>query len=246
VTWFLSQRASVHHELGEYSEALADARLGQQHYPAESAFYTEEIAALVALGRVGEIDAVVARCERATLRSGSSGASLLAAARELAAHGHADLARAFAARAAAFYRDQIDAHKPTPGLRSAYATTLLLEGDCQQAIRIRRDLVQQVSGNLAYKGNLATALVACGGSRDEARAIADALVKVDRPYLRGEHLYERARILAALGDDQGAVRALQAAHAQGTRWPAVELHLDQCWDPIRGASAFVEMLKPKG
>lgn len=102
MTWFLRLRASVHHELGEYTEALADARLGQQHYPAESAFYTEEIAALVALGRVGEIDAVVARCERATLRSGSSGASLFAAARELAAHGYAEMARAFSARAAAF------------------------------------------------------------------------------------------------------------------------------------------------
>jgi hypothetical protein len=123
---------------------------------------------------------------------------------------------------------------------------LLRAGDCQQAIRIRRELAQQASGNLAYKGNLATALVACGFSRDEARAIADALAKVDRPFLRGEHLYERARILAALGDDQDAIRALQAAHAQGTRWPAVELHLDQCWDPIRRSPAFVEMLKPKG
>ncbi len=113
-------------------------------------------------------------------------------------------------------------------------------------MKIRRDLMREALDNLSYKGAYATALVACGGSRGEAKAIADSLAKVDRPYLRGEHLYQRARILAALGDADGGVRALQAAHAQGMRWPSIELHLDRCWDPIRNHPAFVDLMKPKG
>jgi tetratricopeptide (TPR) repeat protein len=245
-SWFLSDRAAIHHELGEYSEELADAKLGQQYYPAEGAFFVEEIAALVALGRVGEIDAVIARCEKATLRTGSTGATLFAAARELAAHGYGDAAKAMAVRAAAWYRNRLDVGKPTPGLRASYANALMRAGDCQEAVRIRRDSAREAPDNLAYKGSYATALVACGGSRDEARGIADALAKVDQPYVRGGHLYERARILAALGDAEGAVKALQAANAQGWRWNSVDLHLDACWNPIRSHPAFVEVMKPKG
>ena len=88
--------------------------------------------------------------------------------------------------------------------------------------------------------------MSCGGSREEARKIADALAKVERPFLRGAHLYQRARILAALGDGEGAVRELQAAFAKGNAWNGSAMHLDACWDPIRTHPAFVEWVKPKG
>jgi predicted Zn-dependent protease/TolB-like protein len=245
-TWFLRDRATVHHELGEYNEELADARLGQQHYPGDAVFFGRETAALVALGRPGEIDAVIARCEQATLRSGSSGNTLRLAARELAAHGYSEEAKATAARAVTWFKDRLDAGKPTAGLRLSYANALLLAGDCREGLPIKRDLMQEAPGNLSYQGGYATALAGCGGSLDDARKIADALLKVDRPFVRGEHLYERARILAALGDGEGAVRALQAAQAQGTKWPSEELHLDSCWNPVRSHPAFVEAMKPKG
>ena len=245
-SWFLSDRAAIHHELGEYSEELADAKLGQQHYPADGAFFVEEIAALVALGRVGEIDAVIARCEKATLRTGSTGATLFAAARELAAHGYGDAAKAMAVRTAAWYKNQLDTRKPTPGLRASYANALVRAGECQQAVMIRRDLMREAPGNLGYQSAYATALVECGGSRDEARAIADELARTGLPYIRGGHLYERARVLAALGDAENAVKALQAANAQGWRWNSLDLHRDTCWNPIRSHPAFVEAMKPKG
>ena len=246
VTWFLRDRASIHHELGEYSEELEDARLGQLHYPAEGSFFAEEIAALIALGRVGEVDAAIARCEKAGLRSGSAGGTMYAAARELAAHGYADQAKAMAARAAAWYKSRLDTGKPTIGLRYSYASALQVAGDCQQAVEIWHDLVREAPDGLSLQGRYATSLVACSGSRDAAKAVADALAKVDGPYLRGEHWYERARILAALGDADLAVKALQAAHAQGWRWNAAELHLDSCWNPIHSHPAFVEAMKPTG
>jgi hypothetical protein len=122
----------------------------------------------------------------------------------------------------------------------------MMSGDCRQALPIRRDLAQQAPDNLAYQGAYATALVSCGGSREEALKIANGLAKVERPYLRGANLYQRARILAALGDGEGAVRELQAAFAKGNPWNGGAMHLDTCWDPIRADPAFVEWLKPKG
>ena len=243
---FLSQRAALHHELGEYDAQLAMARLGQQHYRDVAAFFSQEAAALIAMGRAGDIDAVIDRCTQATARSGGIGAALYQVARELAAHGHAAAATSVAARAAAWYKNRLDSAKPTPGLRASYASALLQAGDCPQALAIRRDLMGAEPDNLGHQGDYASALLLCGGPRDEAQKIADALAKADRPFLRGSHLYQRARVLAALGDSEAAVRALQAAFVQGRGWPGAEMHLDPTWDPIRTYPLFQEFMKPKG
>ena len=243
---FLSMRAGLHHELGEYDAQLEMARLGQQRYPGVAAFCSQEAGALVAMGRAGDVDAVIDRCMQPTARSGGTGAVLYHAARELAAHGHADAARSAAARAAAWYKNRLDSARPTPGLRALYASALLQAGDCTQALAIRRDLMRAEPDNLGHQGDYATALLLCGGPQDEARKIADALAKLNRPFLRGSHLYQRARVLAALGDGEAAVRALQAAFVQGRGWPGAEMHLDPAWDPIRTYPPFQEFMKPKG
>jgi hypothetical protein len=137
-------------------------------------------------------------------------------------------------------------NSPRTALRSSYANALVRAGDCQDGLRVRRELLREASDNLSYRGLYATALLVCGGSRAEAQKIAEDLAKVDRPFLRGEHLYQRARILAALGDGEGAMRALQASYAQGYAWDGTEMHLDRAWDPIRDYPSFIELMKPKG
>ena len=263
---FLGLRAALYHQVGEYDRQLEDARLGQKSYPTApaSAFFYQEVGALVALGRASEVDGVVARSEQALGNSNSTGAMLLQAAGELAAHGHAEEARAMAGRAVEYFGKRLKAGKPTAALRSSYAGALLRAGDCRQALPIRRDLTRVKPDDSAYlsrQGDYAVALAACGpstssgppratprggGSRDEAQTIADALAKIDRPFLRGAHLYQRARVLAALGDGEGAVRELQAALAKGNAWSGTAMHTDACWDPIRAHPAFVEWVKPKG
>jgi tetratricopeptide (TPR) repeat protein/TolB-like protein len=248
---FLGLRAALYHQVGEYAKQLEDARLGQKSYPTApaSAFFYPEVGALVALGRAAEIDDVVARSEQALGNSNSTGGVLLQAAGELAAHGHAEEARAMAGRAVEYFGKRLKTGKPTAALRSAYAGALLRAGDCRQGLPIRRDLARVKPDDSAYlsrQGDYAVALAACGGSRDEAQKIADALAKIDQPFLRGAHLYQRARILAALGDGEGAVRELQAAFAKGNAWNGGAMHLDACWDPIRSYPAFVEWVKPKG
>jgi hypothetical protein len=57
--------------------------LGYQHYPNDGAFYWQEAGALIALGRLGEVDGLILRCGKASLRSGSLGGLLYHASREL-------------------------------------------------------------------------------------------------------------------------------------------------------------------
>jgi tetratricopeptide (TPR) repeat protein len=244
-SYFLTDRATLYHEVGEYEKQLETARLGQQHYPADGVFFSHEVGAMVALGRVTELDAVMARAERSTLRSGSVGAVLYHSTRELSAHGHADAARAMASRAATWHQNRLEAREPTPQLRRTYALALLLAGECRQALAIGRDLVRQEPDSLDALGTHATVLASCG-SRAEAQTIAEDLARLSRPFQPGEHLYQRARVLAALGDGDGAVRALQAAFAQGKRWRSTEMHLDVAWNAIRRSPPFVELMKPKG
>jgi tetratricopeptide (TPR) repeat protein len=242
----LSNRASVHHELGEYDKQLELAKSGYQHYPNDGVFYLQEASALIALGRLDEVDGVILRCEKASLRFGSVGALMYRAARELAAHGRADAATAMATRAAAWYKNQLERGKPTTTLRESYAASLLGAGACTEAVRIRKELLREAPDSLGAQGNYAVTLVACGGPRAEAQKIAAALAKVERPYLLGEHHYQRARILAVLGEREGAMRALEAAYAQGWAWNGTTMHLESAFASLRDYPPFVELMKPKG
>jgi len=180
---------------------------------------------------------VIAHCQKASLRSGSLGAVLWDAAHELEAHCYEPESVATAKRAAEWYKNRIETGKPTNALRSSYAAMLYRAGDCRQALQIRTDLMKAAPDNLSYQASYAMALVNCGGSRAEAQKIADALAKVDRPFLRGTHHYHRARVLAVLGDREGAVRALEAACGQGYAWDGETMHLELAFRSLRDLSA---------
>ena len=244
--WWLSYLASRHHELGEYAKALELAKLGQQNYPDTTAFYSAEVAALIALGRLGEIEDVLSRTEREAPLAEGLGPVLDVATDELHAHGHAQASIAMARRAAGWYKQRLDSGKPTPALLASYARLLLRAGECEEALRIRKELTRATPDNLGYRSSYAFALVTCGGSRAEALQIADALAKVERPFLRGAHQYHRARVLAVLGDREGAVRALEAAYAQGFGWSGPTMHRELAWESLRDYPPFMKLMEPKG
>jgi tetratricopeptide (TPR) repeat protein len=208
---FLYRRALLYHELGQYDRELEEARLGQRHYPENGAFFAAEAGALTALGRLEEVDAVIARGGTATLKSGSVGDLLYHAARELRAHGHRNNASATARRAAAWFRTRIDAGRATASVRETYAHSLVLAGACKDAMPIFRDLARAAPSDLSVQAAYGGALATCRalGGRAAAGRIADVLAGSDRPFLHGQHLYQSARVLAALGDADAAVRALR-------------------------------------
>jgi hypothetical protein len=113
-------------------------------------------------------------------------------------------------------------------------------------LRIRKELTRETPDNLNYRSSYAFALVTCGGSRAEALQIADALAIVDQRFLRGAHQYHRARVLAVLGDREGAVRALEAAYAQGWAWEGSTMHRELAWESLRDYPPFMKLMEPKG
>jgi predicted Zn-dependent protease len=170
------------------------------------------------------------------------------AARELFAHGHPRAGTAMARRAASWHRQRLEGGESTPAVRSSYAGMLLLSGDCARAKQVLRDLALEAPENLRFQGSYGVGLARCGGSRADARRIADQLAKTTRPFLRGAHLLERARVLAALGDREGSMRALGAAFSDGLAWawPDADLHLDIAFRVLRDYAPFIELMKPKG
>ena len=160
------------------------------HYPRASAsafFYRGGPRARRASGRAAEVDGVVARSEQALGNSNSTGSLFLQAAGELAAHGHADAARAMAGRAVEYFERRLKTRQADAGAPRFLRRRAASRGDCQQALPIRRDLRGVKPDDRAYlsrQGDYAVALAACGpstrsgppratprggGSRDEAR-----------------------------------------------------------------------------
>ncbi len=247
-SWPLANLAAYYHEVAEYDKQLDAAKLGQQHYPGIAAFFGAEVGGLVAVGRLDDVDGVIARAEQASLQTGGTGTVLVGATRELAAHGHEEASRAMALRAAAWFRQRMPTAKPdeTAALRASLAASLLFAGGCAEAVRIRGDLAREEPGDLEALGDYGVTLALCGRPRAEAQKIADALARIDRPFLRGGHHFARARVLAALGDREDAMAALEAAFAQGQRWSGLEIHLDRAFAPLRDYPPFIELMKPKG
>lgn len=119
-----------------------------------------------------------------------------------------------ARRAVTKYRQAIgEKQAPTLGDRAALADALWLSGEFQEAMKITETLTREAPDNLAYAGQLGV-LAASLGQVDRARRIADDLQRVSRKFLRGAHLYARARVLAALGDSDGSMSAFNAAFAR--------------------------------
>ena len=91
-------------------------------------------------------------------------------------------------------------------------------------------------------GYLALAAVARGdGAR--ARAIADSLGAIRRPWLFGVATFWRAAITGALGDRPLAIQLLRQANAQG-QWMDT-WHYTGALDSLRGYAPFQALIAPQ-
>jgi len=241
---WINWMAKFQHALGDDTAALESAREGQQRYPQDGFFFENEIIALVGLGRVQEIEPVITRVAAAALRSSGMGEILGTTSRELRAHGYRDQSIAIAKRGVEFRRAQLDPREPTRGQRSNVAANLMRAERWEEAFSIYATLVREVPASLAYQGQLGV-VAARLGKHTDARRIAEALAQVDRPFLLGEHQFQRARVLAALGAREDAMTALQLAYGKGRPWTALEIHQDLAFEPIADYPPFIEFLKSK-
>ena len=94
--------------------------------------------------------------------------------------------------------------------------------------------------SLGYCGVLAARL----GDAREARRIAGALSRSDRPHLFGSHTYWRARIAAVLGEADGAVALFRQAFAEGCPFD-IAFHRDMDFESLRDFPPYQALLRPK-
>jgi tetratricopeptide (TPR) repeat protein len=198
----------------------------------------QEIRALVALDRLEEIEPLLDSLEAMEPAWDASPGSVYTwVAGALHRRGYADRARAVAQRGDAWYRAQDPA-----GHALERARALLLADRPADALALVDPLAVR-DGDVLAHGLRGVALALTG---DVAGAEAEArwCETVERPYLRGEHTYWRAAILAALGRREEAVRLRRQAYREGRSYTVGLADAD--FRPLWGHEPYERLLAPRG
>jgi tetratricopeptide (TPR) repeat protein len=239
--WAVFFLADAQHLLGQYVAELETARKGRQQFPIMVGFHGKEARALVALGRLGEVERPVNEAlaisyasrtvtggELASPGQVDPGEVMCLLAMEMGAHGHSQAAVAMARRAAAWFEARPASSRKAPSSRWVLALAKFLAEDREGARALYEPLANLARPErppgwsepaafalaLRFRGRLGV-IAARRGDRAGAERIAEELRQIDRPYLYGEALYSRAMIAASLGDKAAAVQLLREAIAQG-------------------------------
>lgn len=235
----------AHHVRGDYAAELETARAGQARIEGLTSLRLPEVSALAGLGRVEEVERLIASLSAASLGRGGSGGPggvRHRAMLELRIHGHPGAARRLAQQRRA---ELLEA--PPAALkagREALAQALLCLDAPGEALPIYRELAAESPERISFQGKLG-ALLARLGKAEEARSIESGLAQLDRPYLRGEHTYWRASIAAELGERDRAVELLRRAFAQGqVRDWFGSTHRELFLEPLSGYPPFEDLMRP--
>ncbi len=237
--------AIAHHMLGDYRRELDMIARAEQLHPAEPQIIAIRARALAAMGRVDEVRALLApMLDGDTDKAPEAYATVLDAAIELRAHGHADDARLLLERAVTRAVAQRNAGKMSP-LQRRMLVRLLYAAERWSDARIElAALAATDAGSLTHacgQGRIA----AREGDRLRAIAMSDSLGRMTTNYLYGANTWCRAQIASLLGDRREAVTLLRASFASGRAYD-LALHLDIDLEFLRDDPAFVELVRPKG
>jgi len=235
-------RTEIYHLLGEHERELEVAREGRARLPGAFPIVSYEARALAALGRMTELQPLIAELF-ASLGDQTIGV-VTSLVEELRAHGHRDEAADVADRLLAW----CEAHPPNDGAASArhraVATVLYLRERWTQSAAqwdsIPPDTTRRVD-DLGSRGVLAARL----GLADSAHAIARRLAGFQQVDLIGHHTLWRARIAAVSGNHEEAIALLRQAFAEGLPY-RLWIHTDMDLEPLRDSKLYRELVRPKG
>jgi tetratricopeptide (TPR) repeat protein len=247
VAWDLygTRLARALHLAGRHDEELAETRRRLARAPAWLAALDEHARALAASGRIAAVDSVLTEALALPTQGTLTPAVVMRdAAAELLAHGHPREAGAAGRRAAEWELARPPAQRATPGARLALARSLYYAGGADglaAADTILRALCAERPDDrvaLEWAGLVA----ARRGDRAAAERIAGALAARAEPYMHGENTIVRARIAAALGRRDDAVRLARQALTEGVDVPT--LHTSAELLPLRGYAPFDALVRP--
>jgi tetratricopeptide (TPR) repeat protein len=248
------------HQLGDHEHELVEARRGVSLHPDILNMRAYEARALVALGRLAEVDVLAdevlampprwgfAKC---CVPNGTPGYVMLSAAEELRAHGHREAAAKVAVRAAEWYRSRPAGEAEEEKNRTGLGESLYRAERWEEARVVFTQLAARHPENFNHIGRLGT-LAARRGARAEVERIDHELQKLHRLYYFPEtNTFWRARARALLGDCAPALALLRDAIAEGVGASgeaygyALVFRHSMDLEALQGDPAFEALLKPK-
>jgi tetratricopeptide (TPR) repeat protein len=202
-----------------------------------------EATALVGLGRLADVNAVVE--EMARMPQGSElWWHLVEVGLDLRAHGYRKEAQALfeqgirwiEARPAAEQRD----------LRADLAGVLSFAGRYDEAWPILQRVALENPDEMDYQASLGTIAARRGDLKEVAR-IDRWLAGRKGPYLNGRHTFYRVPLAAILGDRDRAVQLFRQAVEEGFgRFVELDgIHANPDFESLRDYPAFQELIRPK-
>jgi DNA-binding winged helix-turn-helix (wHTH) protein/tetratricopeptide (TPR) repeat protein len=226
--------ASAHHMLGEHRQELEQVRAVAAVISNPIAVLDLEVRALAAAGRLEEVEKVLDNSLSTPAAQFLTGRLMLETALELRAHGQRRASIEMAERAVSWVERRGQETNPGAVLRGA----LCVAGRWLEARELYDRIVAE--DDLGAVGAIGWLSVRVG---DETRsAEVDILLQqVQRPYLYGEPLLQRACIEAHRGDHNRAMELLCVAFAAGLPHD-VRLHRDLGLEPLWDEPRFLEVI----
>ncbi|HUG41925.1 MAG TPA: hypothetical protein VMM12_15760 [Longimicrobiales bacterium] len=237
--WTVRHRAQ--HLAGDYEAELASAREARQLFPDQPAVYYDEAEALIALGRIDELPAVV---EAFGSLEAAFPPFLVTMAAEAEAHGEPGAARDLLDRAMQEFAALPAEAAAGNTARNWKGIAHHARGEFEEAARIYRELSRENPGNDWYRAS-AGVMAAERGDRAAADTEIRRLLDKETAADAGDLSMYAANIAAALGDAERfavlSARARAAGYAYGD-WD----HRYYAYRKIRGHPAYRAFISPSG
>jgi tetratricopeptide (TPR) repeat protein/predicted Ser/Thr protein kinase len=245
-SWGFSALASALHLLEEYEEELRVLRRAREIYPDVISLRADEVRALVALGRLEDVETLIDETLAASGSFGTPAGVIGAASTALRVHIGREEAIEMAERAVAWREGELEGKTVADDWSGHFhmADDLCAAERWQEARGLFLELASERPEDLQVEGYLGV-IAARLGDRDEALATLEGLRQLDRPYLFGNNTYSAACIAAQLGERERAVELIRQALSQGF-WIGMQLHTDRDLEPLSGYPPFEELRRPKG
>jgi tetratricopeptide (TPR) repeat protein/TolB-like protein len=245
--------ANAHHLLGDYQTELSVARQGRAQYSNSMLVAEAEVAPLVAVGHIDEVNALLDEIVAMPGEGpGELARVMMTSAEELRAHGYQVPSAATAQRARTIVqRWSVAQHAAAPAWLPALIS--YVSGDWVNARVQYVALARRDSSNVNAQGHLGV-IAARLGDRREALRISAWLEHLDPTYQYGYQTLWRARIAALLGEREIAIDLLRRAFSEGLKYvgtflsdsPARTfgpwLHRDIDFESLRDVSEFQRLM----
>ncbi len=243
------------HMLGRYEEELQEAWRARELFPDQLSARSQEIRALVALGRVAEARQRAEASMAAPARRAWDAADVLwRTACELREHGHHEAGLEVAEQAINWLESLPTAQLRTWGHRWALAGALYQAERWSEAETLYRSMAEEVGQiqsvlcqedkRLVWLHGTLGVLAARRGDREEALRISAHLEQIGG-YPMGGHTYGRARVAAQLGEREQALGLLRLAFAQGMAF-SPDVYSDPDLEPLWHHPELEALLRPEG